>query len=163
MQSKNWLVYAVAGWLCASGGYAQREQTPPLEVKQTTAVEAEPGGQARDVLGLEVRNTSSRRVRGFAVCVNFTDGETGAPTTYLCQNILKATKEGEARYQFPGDTLSVRSIPIPRNASGVPDRPAVKVDIVVFDDGSSWGPGKSRASLRLIGQIQELDRKTRSK
>jgi hypothetical protein len=48
----------------------------------------------------------------------------------------------------------VKPYPLRITAKGVPANYSFTVDLVMFDDGTTWGPAKTQAGKQLLSRIQ---------
>ena len=104
-----------------------------------------------DGLFLEIHNTSSKNVIGYSIEVRFVD-----PST---KEDLKGSHGRMAARQAnplrPGDCdcSNPKPIVIKKTASGALAEPQVTLDLVVFDDGTTWGAGRLLSSLKLLKEL----------
>jgi hypothetical protein len=106
-------------------------------------------------LFLEVHNTSSKNVTGYSLEVRFIDPSTKAALKGS-HGRMAAKRASPLR---PGDCDCSNSKPIviKKTASGALAEPQVIIDLVVFDDGTTWGAGRlllSRGLLKELGVTQ---------
>lgn len=141
--------------------------SPPVKVTWTLVSANEPGvpGTATPDrvgagLALHAQNVSERCVRGIVLSVQFSNSE-GKTTLTRTRTLLTATKSGGLKCLHPGESFHwppTSNMFIPTEASGNPDKYAINLDFVVFDDRSTWGPGRQKAAdNRLLGMMETLD------
>jgi hypothetical protein len=108
-------------------------------------------------VSMTVANLSGKCIRGYVVAIRFTrsDGRViGAGHTRL---VLSSNKNGDLGCIPQGDVKSVgKPLAIPKDSSGELAKYNARVDLIAFEDGSEWGPGKLPDSERLRGMIQAL-------
>jgi hypothetical protein len=119
-----------------------------------TGIWRDEGGH--QMLGVEATNIGATPIRGYVFTASFFDPATG--------NRLRSvtTKELETRgnpndYLLPGGTWVAGA----RKFSYLPDGTlasyAITLDLVVFADGSMFGPKQSRESDEVLGMFQGID------
>jgi hypothetical protein len=126
---------------------------PPLEVMATLS-SAGLGG-TKPGLRLSVKNVSTKNVLAYALRLHFTDPETGAGMGSGAHTEFGKGLNGVPRYLLPGEVASSpRAQSLPVTANGAPAKYTLSVDLVVFGDGSTWGPASSAAAVQLWKQVQ---------
>jgi hypothetical protein len=114
----------------------------------------------RPELSMTLQNTSARGIQGYFYEAIFTDPETGKLISTsgpigsyrsLGSGVLVA-----AGAETPSDAPVVKPLPIA--GSGVPANYSFNVDLVFFDDGTTWGPAKAAGAQQLLAQIAALRR-----
>ncbi|HTS76908.1 MAG TPA: hypothetical protein VMG40_11925 [Bryobacteraceae bacterium] len=135
-------------------------QTQPIEVTASIAP-IDPtkwvGFKEGRGLFMFVRNTSGRDIQGFALEARFTDPQTGKPLGgHRGHSEFNPRSNG---LLAPGATKPlVRPYPVPVTASGAPGAYAFSVDLVIFEDGTTWGPGRTPMARKLLQQIAHPSR-----
>jgi hypothetical protein len=119
----------------------------PIDPHEWAGFKAGPG------LFMKVRNISGRNILGFAFETTFTNPETGKamagprehgafrPATRGISLPPDASKPNPKPYQLPVTSL------------GVPAKYSFIVDLVIFDDGTTWGPAKLDVSQALLVRL----------
>jgi hypothetical protein len=138
---------------------AQTPSTDPVPIEVTAKISAIDtqvwqGFMEGPGLFMTVQNVSGRGIQGYAFETTFTDpasGERVGPhtshSTYKQPSLGVALAPG-AKQEVP------RTYPVPITASGVPSNYSFNIDLVVFEDGTTWGLGKSQAAKHLLSRIQ---------
>ncbi|GEM_PF-2723538 len=135
------------------GGGTQKAVDSPIDISWTMGKEKSSDGD-QDAILTSLKIISSKPVRGFVIFVQFWDGTTGARGNHVALRLWKPAKDGKPVYYAPGDVTSVLPLPLGRNKSGIPHKFKMKVDLAVFDDGSTWGLGRQPESQKLLEDIQ---------
>ncbi len=131
-------------------------ERPPIEVTGTVSP-IDPhewaGFKAGPGLFMKVRNLSGRNILGFAFETAFSDPETG-------RSIGTPREHGAFRPASRGISLppdgskpNPKPYQLPVTSSGVPARYSFTVDLVIFDDGTTWGPAKLEVSKALLVRL----------
>ena len=140
----------------------QQGPLPVAEVKSQTIgpLKIESGvwhdEHGRDMMAVEVTNESATPIRGYLFNTSFFDPATGARIRRF------STKELET-HGNPTDYLATGSawVADPRPFSYLPDGTLasyeIRVDLVVFADGSTYGPKKSQESDEVLGMLRGID------
>jgi hypothetical protein len=138
---------------------AQTPSTDPAPVDVTgkiSAIDTQVWQGSREGPGLfmAARNISGRGIRGYAFETIFTDAGSGERVgPRMSHSTYKEPQLGVAL--TPGaqqDLVKPYSVPI--TESGIPAIYSFNIDLVVFEDGSTWGPGKTQAARQLLSRIQ---------
>jgi hypothetical protein len=110
----------------------------------------------QDMLAADVTNESNTPIRGYVITESFYDPSTGARIRRTTTKELE-TQGDAANYLAPGATWVVD----PRKFSRMPDGSLanykITVDLVVFADGSRFGPKKSVESDEVLGMFRGID------
>lgn len=110
----------------------------------------------QDMLAAEVTNESGTPIRGFVITESFYDPATGERIRGVTTKELE-TQGNPSNYLAPGATWVVD----PRKFSHAPDgslaRYRIVVDLVVFADGSMFGPKRSAESDEVLGMFRGID------
>jgi hypothetical protein len=133
------------------------DPAPMQIVTRTAAVDAfeitarNPSGMG---LFLEVHNTSGKNVVGYALGVKFLDPSTNASFQGAGSHQRMVARQA-GRPLHPGDCDCSHSKPIvlPKTPSGAVAKPEVTLDLVVFDDGTTWGSGQLQSSRPLLRKL----------
>jgi hypothetical protein len=138
---------------------AQTPSTDPVPIEVTGKISAIDtqvwqGFSQGPGLFMTVQNVSGRGIQGYAFETTFTDpasGERVGPrrshSTYKQPSLGVALAPG-AKQEAP------KPYPVPITSYGVPGNHSFNIDLVVFEDGTTWGPGKSRSAKQLLSQFQ---------
>ena len=110
----------------------------------------------QDMLAADVTNESNTPIRGFVVTESFYDPSTGVRIRRVTTKELE-TQGNPSNYLAPGATWIVD----PRKFSHGPDgslaRYRIALDLVVFADGSTFGPKRSAESDEMLGMFRGID------
>jgi hypothetical protein len=110
----------------------------------------------QDMLAVEVTNLSDRSIRGYVFTESFLDPTTGNRIRRVTTKQLE-TQGNPSDYLAPEATWAAG----PRTFSHLPDGAlatyAITLDFVVFADGSTFGPKKSRESDEVLGMFRGID------
>jgi hypothetical protein len=125
--------------------------TAPVRIVTRTGSIGGSGPTAQDGLFLEIHNTSSKNVIGYSLDVQFVDPATSAKI----QGSHGRMAARQASPLRPGDCDCSNSKPIviKKTASGVLADPQVTLDLVVFDDGTTWGAHRLASSQQLLKEL----------
>jgi hypothetical protein len=138
--------------LAQSAGAPER---PPIEVTgQISPIDPHEwaGFKAGPGLFMKVRNVSGRNILGFAFETAFTNPETGKAMAVREHGAFRPVSRG---ISLPSGASKPNPKPyqIPVTSSGVPARYSFTVDLVIFDDGTTWGPTKLEVSQALLVRL----------
>ncbi len=110
----------------------------------------------REVLAAEVTNESATAIRGYLFTTSFFDPGTGARIRRVSTKELE-THGNPSDYLAPGSSW----VADPRKFSYLPDGTLasykITLDLVVFADGTTFGPKKSQESDEVLGMIDGID------
>jgi hypothetical protein len=110
----------------------------------------------QDKLAVEVTNEGDTPVRGYLFTTTFFDPQNGATIRRVSTKELE-TQGNASRYLAPGQTW----IADPRKISVLPDGSlasyTITLDLVVFANGSIFGPMKSQESAEVLGMFDGID------
>jgi hypothetical protein len=111
------------------------------------------GQLSSSTLGVKVRNDSGKPVVGYVASIGF-----DRLRLNLSRFAVFAGRGGVPSYLVPGESKIVgRPISV---TAGLPDseyRCSIAMDLVLFADGSRWGPGKTPESARVAALVSDLD------
>lgn len=103
------------------------------------------------------QNVSTQPIRGYVIDIQFKDA-TGKSLGDIVRSAMKISKDGEPLYLLPGQSeQDHKPVPIKVDASGAPGSHGTVLDLVVFADGTTWGPGKTPQAAKLRGMIKGAD------
>ena len=126
---------------------------PPIQVTgQIAAVDPQWNFANGVGLFMTVRNVSSRGIQGYAYETVFTDPDTGAILEHRTRSAYKQPALGIALAAGAGASPP-KPYPIPKLASAKAPAFSFKVDLVVFDDGTTWGPADTRTARQLLSRM----------
>ena len=142
----------------AANAFAQpagAPQSSPVEVRGLVS-QIDPhqwaGFRAGPGLFMEVRNTSGRNILGFAFETTFTKPATG--------KVIGGHEHGAFRPASRGISLPAggskpnpKPYQLPVTSSGMPASYSFTVDLVIFEDGATWGPAKLGTSQALLVRL----------
>jgi len=105
---------------------------------------------------MNVANVSGKCLRGYVVVVKFKEAD-GHTTQGHSRLALAMDKESNLSC-FPPGAVKHWGNPLvrPKDSSGELAQYSATIDLVIFEDGSEWGPGKAPDSDRLRGMIEAL-------
>jgi hypothetical protein len=110
----------------------------------------------QDMMAAGVTNESATPIRGYLFTTSFFDPATGIRIRRFSTKELE-THGNPSDYLAPGSTWVVD----PRKFSHLPDGNLasykITLDLVVFADGSTFGPKKSQESDEVLGMIAGID------
>jgi hypothetical protein len=141
-------------------------QTGPLPVKDVETqtigpLKIESGvwldEHGRELLAMQVTNESSTAIRGYLLTASFFDRSNGDRIRRVSTKELE-THGNSADYLAPGASWVADPRKFSYSADGSPAKYTVTVDLVVFEDGSTFGPKKSSESQEVIGMLRGIDR-----
>lgn len=102
---------------------------------------------------MTVKNVSGRGIQGYAFETTFTDPASGERVEHRLHSTYKPASLGVG--VAPGAKQDeVKPYPVPLTASRVQANYSFAVDLVIFDDGTTWGPAKTQAGKQLLAKIQ---------
>jgi hypothetical protein len=110
----------------------------------------------RDMLAVDVTNESSTPIRGYLMTTTFFDPASGARIRRVSTKELE-THGNASDYLAPGGTWVADPRKFSYLADGSRARYKINLDLVVFADGSIFGPKKSRESDEVIGMLHGVD------
>lgn len=124
---------------------------PPLEVTLSPTTLANGLAASR----LQIQNVSNKNVLAYTIRMIVLNPNTGKPRPGRAHAALRLRADGTTNFLLPGQIAS-------DNAQVNPSATA-SVDLVVFDDGSAWGPVISDAAKRQFKAIEQSLRYTQEK
>lgn len=144
---------------------AQDPQTVPSPVEVTgkiSSVDSQTSPEFGDKPGLfmTIKNVSSRDIQAYTIEAIFTDPQTGTRIEHQTHSARKLPTLGPlitAGAQMEGP----KPYSAPRTAAGSDAKVSFNIDLVVFEDGTTWGPGNTRAAKELIARVQGAPSKRR--
>jgi len=112
--------------------------------------------RGQEMLAAQVFNESSTAIRAYLFTTSFFDPATGAIIRRFSTKELE-TQGNSGDYLAPGSAW----VADPRKFSFLPDGSLasykISLDLVVFADGSTFGPRKSAESEEVLGMIRGID------
>jgi hypothetical protein len=120
----------------------------PIDSHEWAGFKAGPG------LFMKVRNISGRNILGFAFETTFTNPETGKAMAARQHGAFRPASRG---ISLPPDASKPNPKPyqLPVTSSGMPAGYSFTVDLVISDDGSTWGPAKLDVSRTLLLRLAQ--------
>jgi hypothetical protein len=100
-----------------------------------------------NLVGLEMQNSGEKPLRGYVVAVWYHDNGSRFVTH---QTVYKLIRPGEPTIA-PGSHWHTTACGLSKNADL--DDPKAQVDLLMYDDGSTWGPVELVQSNRLDGEL----------
>jgi hypothetical protein len=135
---------------------AQTPSTGPVPIEITgkvSAIDTRMGFPDGPGLFMTVQNISTRGIQGYVFETTFTDPASGEPVEHRSHSSYKQPSLGVGI--APGAKQEeVKPYPMRITANGVPANYSFTVDLVIFDDGTTWGPAKTKAGKQLLSRIQ---------
>jgi hypothetical protein len=137
--------------------WAQSNNAGPAPIQivtRTAAVDpSEIVGQNASGIGLflEIHNISGKNVTGYSLGVKFLDPSTDA--SFKGSHGRMAARASNPLRPGDCDCSHAKPILIPKTPSGVVAEPKVTLDLVVFDDGTTWGAGQLLSSRQLLKEL----------
>jgi hypothetical protein len=110
----------------------------------------------QELLAVAVTNVSATPIRGYLFTTSFFDPATGDRIRRFSTKELE-TRGNPADYLAPGSTWIADPRKFSHLADGTPASYTMTLDLVVFADGSTFGPIKSSESYEVLGMIQGID------
>jgi hypothetical protein len=111
------------------------------------------GFEAGPGLFIEVRNISGKGIQGYVFETAFMDPATRQNAGGRREHSAwKEPGKGVELAAGEGQELP-KPYPLPKTASGSMAQYSFKVDLVIFDDGSKWGPGQLRSSMKMVTSL----------
>lgn len=111
----------------------------------------------QDMLAADVTNESGTPIRGFVITASFYDPSTGERIRRVTTKELE-TQGNPSNYLAPGATWVVDPRKFSHGADGSLARYRIALDLVVFADGSTFGPKKSAESDEVLGMFRGIDK-----
>jgi hypothetical protein len=161
-QAGAWLLWvrfdpsagAVSSAVTPKAVTASQDGPAPLEITATPTTAL--NNPSIPALSLQIKNVSTKNILAYSYHIQFTDSATGigmgrggSSTTLI------NTNTDQANPMLPGAiTRQPRPEVPPRNPTGIVPGYSISVDLVIFDDGSTWGPGTAPLSARLLQNVQ---------
>src|ERR1039458_5375193 len=109
---------------------------------------------------MAVTNASASAVLGFVLSVEFIDPRTKSPLSRRIVSVLRETPDGKPLPLLRDQSVHLRRTTLPRLADGVLAEYRVTFDLVVYADGSQWGPGNLSQSRVLLNRVREVGVRT---
>ena len=145
----------VATLVPIAGAQTPAADSAPLVVTGYIAsvdTQAFPGFPSGYGLFMTIRNTSTRGILGYLCQTVFTDKETGKPISLRPEPI--AQFQSAPVLLGPGSEMRIdRPYPVAMSTFGVLPNYSFSIDVVLFEDGTTWGPAKTAAAKTLLAQI----------
>jgi hypothetical protein len=149
MKSTTLALLALA---CASWGSGQESPTAtPLRI---TNVKSSLTPNGRSALTLDVENVSSKAIAAYVLNLELRDPATGRLLSRLSTSVFTKGIVPSAGHEPYAPTKSwSHSMPMNQHALSAYQtaKSVFVVDLVVFEDGTTWGPDKSGSFQRILG------------
>jgi hypothetical protein len=110
----------------------------------------------QELLVVAVTNEGSAPIRGYLFTTTFFDPATGSRIRRFSTKELE-THGNPADYLAPGSTWIADPRKFSYLSDGTPASYKIALDLIVFADGSTFGPKKSSESYEVLGMIQGID------
>jgi hypothetical protein len=124
----------------------------PLRIE--TGVWHEESGTA--MVALEATNIGTAPIRGFVFATSFFDPNSGAKLRSVTTKELE-TQGNPSHYLLPGASWVAGPRKFSYLADGSRASYKITLDLVVFADGSTFGPKKGRESDEVLGMLRGID------
>jgi hypothetical protein len=108
------------------------------------------------MVAVEATNTGTSPIRGFVFATSFFDPNSGAKLRSVTTKELE-TQGNPSHYLLPGATWVTGPRKFSYLADGSRASYKITLDLVVFADGSTFGPKKGRESDEVLGMIRGID------
>ena len=118
----------------------------PIDPHDWAGFKAGPG------LLMKVRNISGRNILGFAFETTFSNPKTGKAMAAREHGAFRPASRGIS-LPSGGSKPNPKPYQLPLTSSGTPARYSFTVDLVIFDDGTKWGPAKLDVSEALLMRL----------
>lgn len=115
----------------------------------------------QDMMAVEITNESDTPIRGYLFSTSFFDPATGTRIRRFSTKELE-THGNQSDYLAPGSTWLADPRKFSHLADGSLASYTIKLDLVVFADGSTFGPKKSQESDEVLGMLQGIDAANRA-
>jgi len=145
-----WLLWVHTDSLAAPPSPTVTEGPCPLEVTDAPAsANPSPG------FHLQVRNISATHsILAYTLAIRYIDPDTNKAGMGGSHGAIFMNQDGTPRPLAPGQKSTADNRSTNKSASGKPLVPKVTVDLVVFEDGSIWGPAQTEGAKRQLVTIQ---------
>jgi len=130
----------------------QTQTIGPLRIE--SGVWRDENGQ--EMIAAEVTNESDTPIRGYLFNTSFFDPVTGTRIRRFSTKELE-THGNPSDYLAPGSSWIADPRKFSHLADGSPAPYTINLDLVVFADGSTFGPKKSQESDEVLGMFQGID------
>ncbi|HWB87323.1 MAG TPA: hypothetical protein VG675_24485 [Bryobacteraceae bacterium] len=110
----------------------------------------------QDALLVELQNNSNKRIRGYVFQIVFL-GADGKTIQTFTRSGLKSERDGTPTYIEPGAVSKTLPIGRPMVNGQLADY-KLSLDLVLFEDGSRWGPQALPESQKFLGYVEGVDR-----
>jgi len=128
----------------------------PLQiVTRTAAVDASGfAGKNNSTIGLflDIHNVSGKNVAGYVLDVKFVDPSTNTILRGAGHERMAARETGDPMRPGGCDCSNPKPIMLRKTPAGAVSEPKITLDLVVFEDGTSWGAGELVSSQQLLKQ-----------
>ena len=114
------------------------------------------GDRGKEMLAMQVTNESETPIRGYLFTTTFFDPNTGNRIRRFSTKELE-THGNPDDYLAPGSSWLADPRKFSYLPDGAPARYKINLDLVVFADGSTFGPKKSQESDEVLGILQGID------
>jgi hypothetical protein len=119
----------------------------PIDTHKWVGFQEGPG------LYMAVKNTSGRAISGIVFETIFTDTASGARLSGRQEHSAYKPLENGVLIAPNASMSEPKPYPLPVTASGSTASYSFTVDLVVFEDGTTWGPAKTRTATQLLRRI----------
>lgn len=109
-----------------------------------------------EMLAAEATNVSATPIRGYVFTESFFDSVKGNRLRQVTTKELE-TQGNSLDYLAPGATWVAGARKFSRSADGTLARYTITLDLVVFADGSKYGPKRSQESDEVLGMFRGID------
>jgi hypothetical protein len=130
----------------------------PIEITGTQTIaptNGAPDGPSGPALALQVKNVSTKSILAYSIQILFTNPETGKVGSKRGSSTTFIDPSGQSHPMLPGAIENwPKPAPFPRIAAGIAMQYTSSVDLVIFDDGTTWGPGTAVGSQQMLQNVQ---------
>lgn len=109
-----------------------------------------------EMLAAEATNVGANPIRGYVFTESFFDPVTGNRLRQITTKELE-TQGNSSDFLAPGATWVAGARKFSRSADGTLARYTITLDLVVFADGSRYGPKRSQESDEVLGMFRGID------
>jgi hypothetical protein len=113
-------------------------------------------GSGTAMVAVAATNVGTAPIRGFVFATSFFDSNSGAPLRSVTTKELE-TQGIPSHYLLPGATWVAGPRKFSYLADGSRASYKITLDLVVFADGSTFGPKKGRESDEVLGMLRGID------
>jgi hypothetical protein len=150
------LQVAVLSIFAGSSSIAAQDKqavTSPLRVTKQGLLGVDRGCNAGEGLIVHLHYTGEKPLRGYVLTFDSADSEVRKPWN---DEILEEGRGLHEPMILSGQEWTRIICSVPKKILGDPTTLNAKIDVLKFEDGSSWGPAALRESHQLIGKLDGM-------